>query len=259
MSAPGLFKIQPWRLGYRVPLLVVHVLLLPLALLAYLPGVRRLPSHGQTLRARVHHWWVHRLLGICGVELVSTGQLPTGPSLLVANHVSWLDILLLHSFRPVWLVAKAEIARWPMVGPVARLAGTVFIERGEARSRQRVQRTMTALLKCGDTVGVFPEAGIPGAAKVGRFHSRLLGSAIRARAPVVPVGIRYRDPRTNANAHEIAVFGPGTGFVGNALRIMSYPQLRAEVMIADPLTHLETGREALARQARQIIENFYAA
>jgi alpha-D-ribose 1-methylphosphonate 5-triphosphate synthase subunit PhnL len=76
---------------------------------------------------------------------------------------------------------------------------------------------------------------------------------------VVPVGIRYRDPESGVNAHEIAVFGPGTGFVGNALRIMSYPRLRAEVMVAEPLTHLETGREALARQARQIIENFYVA
>ena len=259
MNAPGLHPTQPWRLVYRLPLLALHLLLLPLALLAYLPGVRRLPTHGQTLRARVHRWWVRRVLRICGVELSISGQLPPMACLVVANHVSWLDILLIHAQRPVWLVAKAEIARWPMVGALARLAGTVFIERGESRSRQKVQRTMSALLKCGDTVGVFPEAGIPGPAKVGRFHSRLLGSAIRARVAVVPVGIRYRDPESGVNAHEIAVFGPGTGFLGNALRIMSYPRLRAEVMVAEPLTHLETGREALARQARQIIENFYVA
>ncbi len=259
MSRQGLQPTQTWRLLYRLPLLLAHALLLPVALLAYLPGVRRLPTHGQMLRARVHRWWVRRLLAICGVELSIEGQLPLGGSLVVANHVSWLDILLIHAQRPVWLVAKAEIAHWPVVGPLARLAGTLFIERGDSRSRQKVQRTMTALLKCGDTVGVFPEAGIPGPPKVGRFHSRLLGSAIRARVGVVPMAIRYRDPSTGANAHDIAVFGPGTGFLANAIRILSYPRLRAEVMVAEPLTHLEIGREGLARQARQVIENFYVA
>lgn len=257
LSQSRLRALRRWQLIYRLPLLFLHALLLPLALLAYLPGVRRLPTRGQTVQSRIHRWWVRCLLRICGVELSSQGQLPAGGCLVVANHVSWLDILILHTERPIWLVAKAEIARWPLVGQLARIAGTVFIERGAPHSRQKVQRRMTALLKCGDTVGVFPEAGIPGPPKVGRFHSRLFGSAIRARAPVVPVGIRYRDAVTGADAHKVAVFGPGTGFITNCLRILSYPRLRAEVFIAQPLTHFEVGRDGLARQSRQVIENFY--
>ncbi len=249
--------LERWRIAYRLPLVVVHLCLLPLALMAYLPGVRRRPTQGDTLRARVHRWWVRRLLAVCGVVLELKGQLPQGPCLLVANHVSWLDILILHTQRPVWLVAKAEISRWPLVGQLARIAGTLFIERGDSQSRQKVQRKMTALLRYGDTVGVFPEAGIPGPAKVGRFHARLFGSAIRAAVPVVPIGIRYRDPKTGADAHEIAVFGPNTSFVVNCLRILSYPTMRAEVLVAEPLRQWDVGRDGLARQSRQVIENFY--
>ena len=257
MTQPMLRSLQPWRLLYRLPLLLIHVFLLPLALIAYLPGARRLSSEGVAFQSKVHRWWVRRLLAICGVELQVDGQLPRGPCLVVANHVSWLDILILHTERPVWLVAKAEIASWPLVGQVARIAGTLFIERGAAHSRQRVQRKMTALLRYGETVGVFPEAGIPGPAQVGRFHARLFGSAIRARVPVVPVGIRYRDPISGADAHDIAVFGPKTSFLTNCLRILSYPVMRAEVLVAAPISHLEVGRDALASQARQVIENFY--
>lgn len=256
---PSLATLQRWRLFYRLPALLIHLVLLPLALLAYLPGIRRLPSHGSTLRSRIHRWWVRRLLRICGVELAITGQLPAGACLVVANHVSWLDILILHTERPVWLVAKAEIAGWPLIGQLAHIAGTLFIQRGDADSRLKVQRKMTALMRHGDTVGVFPEAGIPGPPRVGRFHARLFGTAIRARVPVVPVGIRYRDAASGNDAHEIAVFGPGTHFVQNCLRILSYPRLRAEVLIAEPLSHIEQGRDALARQSRQVIENFYVA
>lgn len=259
MSEPQLRSLAHWRLVYRVPILLVHILLLPLALFAYLPGVRRLPARGRSLRSRVHRWWVRRLLRICGVVVSQQGRLPEGACLVVANHVSWLDILILHNDRPIWLVAKAEIARWPLVGQLAHIAGTIFIERGDPHSRQKVQRKMTALLKHGDTVGVFPEAGIPGEPKVGRFHARLFGSAIRAGVPVVPVGIRYRDDQTHADAHTIAVFGPGTSFVHNCLRILSYPTMRAEVLVAEPLTHLEVGRDGLARQSRQVIENFYVS
>lgn len=259
VAESSLDPLQRWRLFYRLPALFIHLLLLPLALLAYLPGIRRLPSHGQTIQSRIHRWWVRRVLRICGVELSITGQLPVGGCLVVANHISWLDILILHTERPVWLVAKAEIANWPLIGQVAHIAGTLFIQRGDAGSRQKVQRRMTALMRHGDTVGVFPEAGIPGPPRVGRFHARLFGSAIRARVPVVPLGIRYRDARRDVDAHEIAVFGPSTSFIQNCLRILSYPRLRAEVLIAEPLRHLEQGRDALARQSRQVIENFYVA
>lgn len=258
-TAQSLRPSARWRLVYRLPLLAVHITLLPLALFAYLPGVRRLPTRGKSLRSRVHRWWVRRLLRICGVVVSQQGRLPDQACLVVANHVSWLDILILHHDRPVWLVAKAEIARWPLVGQLAHIAGTIFIERGDPNSRQKVQRKMTALLKHGDTVGVFPEAGIPGLPKVGRFHARLFGSAIRARVPVVPVGIRYRDAKTGADAHTIAVFGPGTGFLQNCFRILSYSSMRAEVMVAEPLIHLEVGRDGLARQSRQVIENFYVS
>jgi len=259
MPKARLRPLARWRLLYRLPALAVHVLLLPIALFAYLPGVRRMPSMGGSIQFVVHRWWVRRLLRICGVALSQQGTLPDGPCLVVANHVSWLDILIVHVDRPVWLVAKAEIAKWPLVGPLAQIAGTIFIERGDVRSRQKVQRKMSALLKNGHTVGVFPEAGIPGLPQVGRFHARLFGAAIRAGVPVVPVGIRYRDGQTGADAHEIAVFGPGSGFVQTCLRILSYPTMTAQVLIAEPLTHLEIGRDGLARQSRQVIENFYVS
>lgn len=247
--------VEWWRYAYRVPLLAVHLLVFtPLALVCQLPGLRRIPAGSMPLGARAHKLWARWALRAFGVGLRVRGELPAGPFLLVANHISWLDVLVLHAVWPVRLVAKAEIRHWPVFGWLAMVGGTIFIARGADGSRRRAGRRMCAMLRRGERVGVFPEGGIVGARGVGRFHARLFGPALRAPAPVVPVAIRYE---RNGDLHEEKVFSKGQKFLANGLRLLGHPPCQAQVMIAPALPPESGNRRELAERARAIVHEFY--
>lgn len=245
------------RLAWRLPCLILHVLIgIPLTLLTFLPGLRQLPIAGMRLHQFSHQWWSRIMLRVFGIRLVCRGHLPRGAHLVVANHISWMDIVLLHALWPMWLVAKAEIRHWPMVGVLAALAGTLFIERGSEESRRKVSRRMTALLKRGERVGIFPEAGISAAAGVGRFHARLFAPAIRAGVPVVPVAIRYFRAG-DGDLHDVVVFGPGKNFFTNVFALLMEPPCEGQLMIGSALRGEAGSRSDLARRARDIVTNYY--
>lgn len=245
-----------WPLLWRLPLLLAYLLLLPLAVLSFVPGVRDLPVGGMKLHMWVHRAWMRGLIAVVGIRLRVSGQLPLPPSLVVANHISWFDIPVLHALWPMGLVAKAEIRDWPLIGRLATIAGSIYIQRGNQHSRQRVNRRMAARLRRGEMIGVFPEGGIREERGIKHFHSRLYGSAIRARAPIVPVAIRYWD---GANQHDSVVFARGQNLVANLLGLMSHWRLEAQVMIAEPLTDHLAGRDALARRSQAMVEALYAS
>jgi 1-acyl-sn-glycerol-3-phosphate acyltransferase len=239
----------------RLPLLLAHVSIgVALVLMTFLPVLRDLRFGGLPLRYKSHRLWSRCMIRIFGVRLKISGELPDGPWLAVANHISWLDIVLLHALWPMSLVAKAEIRSWPIIGLLAGVAGTVFIQRGSEASRRRVNRRMAALLKRGERVGIFPEGGISPRAGVGRFHARLLAPAVRAGVPVVPVAIRYY---RNGDLHDVMVFGRGESFVGNLLRLLAQPASEGQIMVGEPLVPGEAGRSGLARQAHETVKAFY--
>jgi 1-acyl-sn-glycerol-3-phosphate acyltransferase len=103
--------------------------------------------------------WSRRLLRILAVEARLHGDIGArgGNVLIVANHISWLDIFVLNSVHPVRFVAKSELARWPVIGAMIRGAGTLFIERTQRRDTRRVNHRVAAVLAAGDVVAIFPE------------------------------------------------------------------------------------------------------
>ncbi len=246
-----------WRLLWRAPLLLLHVLVgVPLTLLTFMPGVRNLPVGKFRLHEVSHLTWSRLMLRIFGIRLQVSGRLPDGPALVVANHISWMDIVILHALWPMWLVAKAEIRGWPLIGISAELAGTLFIQRGSEASRARVNRRMAALLRRGQRVGIFPEGGIRPERGVGRFHARLFAPALRAGVPIVPIAIRYyRD----GDLHEAMVFGPGQNFFANMFRLLSQPACEGQLMIGEALSDPAAGRSVLARQAQEVVTRFYGS
>jgi len=246
----------PWRLAWRLPLFLLHLVIgLPLTLLCFLPGVQRVPIAGVPLRKRAHRTWQRLTLRLFGVRMDVSGRLPPGAALVVANHISWLDIVLLQALWPMWLVAKAEIRAWPLIGSLAAAGGTLFIERGRMESRQRIGRRMAALLRRGDRVGVFPEGGIRPGRGVKRFHAPLFGPAIRAGVPVVPVAIRYQ--RGGEDLYDEFVFGSGESFLRNFFRLMAETPLTGRVMIGEPIVDYDNGRRRLAEEAGAVVKDFY--
>lgn len=255
-AAAPVGPLQPWRYLYRLPVLaVLCVVGVPVLLLALLPGIRDIPIAGKPLWWRVQRRYARMLVTVLGMRLRVIGELPQQPSyLVVSNHISWFDIPLLHALEPMWLVSKDSIRDWPLIGGIARAVGTIFIERGNEDSRRRTGRRMTALLKRGNIVGVFPEAGIQPERGVGRFHARLMGPAVRAAVPILPVAIRYwRD----GDVHDERVFGPDTTFGGLLFSMLGRPGCEGQVIIGEPISTQGGNRSELARQAQDQVTCMY--
>ena len=146
--------------------------------------------------ARVQQW-AGEMLAVLGIRLVVHGTPPLhGPLLLVANHLSWLDILAVHAARHVRFVSKAGVRHWPLIGTLATGAGTLYIERERRRDALRVVHHMTESLGQGDLIAVFPEGTTTDGRTLLPFHANLLQAAISANAPVQPAALRFADAAT---------------------------------------------------------------
>jgi 1-acyl-sn-glycerol-3-phosphate acyltransferase len=144
-------------------------------------------------RDQVISGWSAKLLKILGVRLVA-GTPPEFDhgALLVANHVSWLDIFVIHAARRVHFVSKHEVRSWPVAGWLAHRAGTLFIQRAKKQDTARINGEMHALLQDGAWVAVFPEGTSSDGRQLRRFMPSLFQPAVKEDLPVVPAGLRYQ-------------------------------------------------------------------
>ena len=198
-------------------------------------------------------WWSAGLLRCLGLTLDVSGQARPGATLLVANHVSWLDIAALHAAVPqARFVSKADVKHWPLVGWLVAGAGTLFIERTSKRDALRVVHAMAEALGAGQTVAVFPEGTTgPGPALL-NFHANLLQAAIATGTPVQPAVLRYRDPQN--------AFSPAAQYVGDTTLLQSLwrvataqgLQVKVQLLSSEGTAHAD--RRALAEHLRQVIE-----
>lgn len=256
MASSSPRAIQYWRYFYRLPLLVFHVLIvLPVALIGFMPVVRHWQVGGIPLKTWVHRSWCLNFLRICGIRFrISGASLPRGPALLVANHITWLDILMIHGATPACFVAKAEIRRWPLIGSMAALVGTIYIQRGNSESRGRATRRIAARLRRGQKVAIFPEGGISPQQGVGRFHGRLMAAAIRTGVPVIPVALKYARAQ---DLHELVVFAPGQNLLANLLIILGQAPFEGRLMVGESISTVAASRNELARRSQEQVVQMY--
>ncbi|MFD5447999.1 lysophospholipid acyltransferase family protein [Streptomyces sp. NPDC127100] len=183
--------LEPVRTPVGVPravlrLTAVAVLLLAGSAVALSPLRERVPA------ALVRSWcrWTVRA---AGVRVRVTGAaVPTGGLLLVAHHVSWLDVPLLAAVRPARMLAKSEIRRWPVAGPLAARGGALFIERDRLRALPDTVAVVAGALRGGAAVAAFPEGSTWCGRARGRYRRAVFQAALDAGVPVQPVRIRYR-------------------------------------------------------------------
>lgn len=188
--------IAVWRL-LRLSLHIAHGLLV-------IRGFDRLDAAGRHGRIG---WWSRKTLRLLGVALQAQGEHPAGPKLVVANHVSWLDIAAVHAVLPeARFVSKADVKHWPLVGPLVVGAGTLFIERTSKRDALRVVHQAAEALRAGDTVAFFPEGTTGAGPELLPFHGNLLQAAIATEATVLPLLLRWHEP-----GHR---FSPAARFIG---------------------------------------------
>ena len=138
--------------------------------------------------------WSNQLLRIIGISIKLHGTAPTrGPLLLVCNHISWLDITVLHAVCRCRFVSKADVKHWPVIGRLAIGCDTLFIERESRRDAMRVVHHVAEALRAGDMVAVFPEGTTGYGEDLLPFHANLIQSAISSDVPVQPLALRFTD------------------------------------------------------------------
>lgn len=244
-------RLRPLRYLWRTPLLLLHLFVsLPVSLLAINPLGRRLRIGGQRLDHWVTSWWSRWLVRCFGFRLRRYGEPLPGATLFVANHVSWLDIEVLHSQAFMCFVAKAEIGRWPVIGWLASLAGTIYHQRGSGHSLAAVMQLVVGRLRAGLPVGVFPEGGTGDGDRVRTFHARIFQVALDAGVPVQPVALRYGN---DGRQDPAVAFAPGESFFANFLRLLGGPGMIAEVHFCQPIPIDGEGRRRIAERARSEI------
>jgi 1-acyl-sn-glycerol-3-phosphate acyltransferase len=178
--------------------------------------------------------WAARMLQVLAIELRVEGQPPVkGPMLLVANHLSWLDILVVHAARHCRFVAKSDVRHWPLIGPLATGAGTLYIERDKRRDALRVVHHMAESLRAGEIVAVFPEGTTGDGTQVLPFHANLFQAALSADAPVQPVALRYVDAATGEDSPGPLYLGDET-LVASLWRTLNSPPIVAEIRFGQP-------------------------
>lgn len=144
-------------------------------------------------RQAVRSAWARDLLGMLGVRL-QADSLPIAPgSLVVANHVSWLDAVALQALLPTAIVAKAEARRWPLIGRMMARNETLFVERRACRALLQVNADISNRLARGESVALFPEGTTTDGAQLLPFRPALFQPAVAGGHPVRALALAYRD------------------------------------------------------------------
>lgn len=135
--------------------------------------------------------WFKQGSRILNLKIQLSGTSSLHSSMLVSNHISWLDIVAIAASSPVTFVSKADLKSWPMVGQLAKSSGTVFIKRGSLFSMHQTMTQLVDILECNRNIIFFPEGTTTTGENVKRFNSGLFETAYKSGSPVQPVAISY--------------------------------------------------------------------
>ncbi|MBI4389219.1 MAG: 1-acyl-sn-glycerol-3-phosphate acyltransferase [Nitrospinae bacterium] len=186
---------------------------------------------------------------ILNIRIEAEGELMNADpgALIVSNHVGTPDILVLGSCFRAFYVSKMEFRSWPFLGALTRLGGTIFVDRAKRLEVKDAIEEIKERLDLGQSVVLFPEAGVTDGQDIGPFKSPHFQAAILAGRPVLPVLIRYRDGRVPSIASWY-----DTTFFRHILALLKNRRLDAAVSIFPPLPGMED-RTLLAAECRRIL------
>jgi 1-acyl-sn-glycerol-3-phosphate acyltransferase len=240
-------RTPPLLRAYRLARLIVHLIVgCTIAAVVF-------PFVGNRRQLRIIRNWSRQLLRILNVRLEVHGRMPGGhvPTMLVSNHVSWLDIWVIHAVSPVRFIAKSDVRAWPVIGWLSERAGTIFIQRTRRHDTARINRAIADVLARDEHIGLFPEGTTTDGSHVLPFHASLFQPALASGARIVTAGIRYpgRDGKPNADA---AYFGDRS-LVESIQLILAQRRLRAELMFGAVVEPAGKTRRELAVQTHTLI------
>ena len=237
-----------WR-GFRVACHISYGMLL----------VSIFPLLKKSTQQHIVKYWSRKLLDILHVGLETQGYyhpVTAQGTLLVANHISWLDAVAMNAVLPAYFVAKSEVGNWLFLGWIFRGIHTLFIKRDMRLDTARINHQVAGMLGRGEYVAVFPEGTTTDGTQLGHFHSSLLQAPVDGGAAICPVAIRYHDDTGQINFD--AAFVGDITFIQSLWKILCSPALHVTLVYLPPLPSTGKNRRMLASEAQLAIHTALA-
>ncbi|WP_456376885.1 lysophospholipid acyltransferase family protein [Thiolapillus sp.] len=195
--------------------------------------------------------WSARTLQIMGIRVITHGNPPPSPGLIVANHISWVDIPVINSITGAAFLSKNSIRYWPIIGWFAVASGTVFIRRGNHEAQQASSAIAERLLE-GRNLAIFPEGTTSDGSGIRRFFPRLFGAAIETRSQIIPVALHYT---YKGKPDQRIAYIKGHSFLGILFSILARRESEVHVYFCDPIPSSGQDRRSLAEIAHNAIQS----
>ena len=206
--------------------------------------------------------WCQHVLHVLRIDVQANTPAHTppldGPTLLVANHVSWLDILVIQSIQPCIFVAKREVQDWPIVGTLAQSCGVIFVDRSSASAAKEMVNDVASALQRGYHVAGFPEGTSSEGLRVQLFHANLFEAALQIDTGVQPLALRYCHPDTRSPCADMAFIGE-LGFLSSLHQVVQQPAVVAQVKLEKRLTPTGHSRRTLAHLSHRSVSHALAS
>ncbi|TAN64748.1 MAG: 1-acyl-sn-glycerol-3-phosphate acyltransferase [Methylobacter sp.] len=240
-------KIRLYYKLFLVAILFINGLIIAAGIfptLGFLYSARDAKIKRDALKTR----WLQRFSAIVNLHIIKEGELPERRAMLVGNHISWLDIIVIGQYLPAFFVAKNDISRWPVIGYLARQGGTIFIRRGDKQHIRTTAEKMVWLLKQNSNIIAFPEGTTTNGDEVLHFHSSLFQPALLTRSAIQPVALQYQGA-----AKEHAPFVGDDAFVPHLLNMLSLDKIEVRLSFLPVINGSGKSRHSVSLEARDMI------
>jgi 1-acyl-sn-glycerol-3-phosphate acyltransferase len=240
-------KLRLYYKLFRIIILFINGLIIAAGIfpvLSFIYSVRDAKIKKDALKTR----WLQRFSAIVNLHVSKDGELPDRRAILVSNHISWLDIIVIGQYLPAYFVAKSDIAGWPVIGYLAKQGGTIFIRRGNKQHIRTTAEKMVWLLRQNGNIIAFPEGTTTKGAEVLHFHSSLFQPALLTRSTIQPVALQYL-----GTAKEHAPFVGDDAFVPHLLKMLTLDKIEVQLSFLPAISSSGKNRHSVSLEARSVI------
>jgi len=242
-------KIRLYYKLFRIVILFIKGLIIVTGIfpaLGFLYSARDAKIKKDALKTR----WLQWFSAIVNLHIIKEGNLPERRAILISNHISWLDIIVIGQYLPAYFVAKSDISSWPVIGYLARQGGTIFIRRGNKQHIKTTTEKMVWSLKQNSYIIAFPEGTTTNGDEVLHFHSSLFQPALLTRSLIQPVAIQYQ-----GEAQELAPFIGDDAFVPHLIRMLVLDKIEVRLSFLPVINSSGKNRHSVSLEARDMIKS----